>query len=458
VQKVTEGKGKALASGTAAGKVAEEAGAGAGGRLRRRRLQLGMRQSALARRLGISAAYLNLIEHDKRRIGGRLLTAAAAALEVPVAQLAQGAGGALVEALRAAAAAEPEAGEVETAQAEAMAAAWPGWAALVAAQASRIAAQEQALATLSDRLTHDPFLSESVHDVLSSVTAIRSTAGILSDDAALDAAWRARFHRNLYEDSQRLAESAQALVGYLDAAGHADRGLATPQEEAEAWFAARGWHVAELERPGTTPEAVLAEAPPASAAGRALLAGLLRRYGEDAAALPLEAFLRAVAECGRDPMVLARRLDAAPMRVFRRFAALPEDAAGAAGPVGLVLCDASGTLTFRRPLAGFDFPRYGAACPLWPLYRALGRPMQPVAARIERVGPLPRGFEAYALSCPSHPRGSAGPEVVEAAMLLFEAEGAGAAEAVGTSCRICARPDCPARREPSVLGGAAPAG
>lgn len=425
---------------------------GVGARIRRRRLDLGLTQRELARRLGISAAYLNLIEHDRRRIGGRLLNDAARALDIPSARLAQGAAGALVDDLRAAAAAEPDAADADPAQAEALAAAFPAWAGLIAAQARRIAAQGQAIATLSDRLTHDPFLSESVHDVLSSITAIRSAAGILRDEADLDAEWRARFHRNIYEDSRRLAESAQAMVGYLDAGASTRRGLPTPQEEAEAWFAGRGWHLPDLEGGPGDINAMLAEDGPESVSGRALVAQFLARYRDDAAALSLRDFVAAIRAVGPDPVRLAAWLGADPLMVFRRFAALPDEVMG---PVGLVMCDGSGTLTFRRPVAGFDLPRYGAACPLWPLYRALSRPMQPVFQKIERVGPLPRSFDAFALARPRYPGGSTGPEVIEAAMLLIEAPGgAGGADVqpVGTSCRICARADCPARREPSLLG------
>ncbi len=36
-------------------------------------MHLGLQQADLARTVGISAAYLNLIEHNRRRIGGKLL-------------------------------------------------------------------------------------------------------------------------------------------------------------------------------------------------------------------------------------------------------------------------------------------------------------------------------------------------------------------------------------------------
>ncbi|MGB5871554.1 MAG: helix-turn-helix transcriptional regulator, partial [Albidovulum sp.] len=40
-----------------------------GTRIRDRRLLLGQKQADLARKVGISPAYLNLIEHNRRRVG-----------------------------------------------------------------------------------------------------------------------------------------------------------------------------------------------------------------------------------------------------------------------------------------------------------------------------------------------------------------------------------------------------
>ena len=53
-----------------------------GTRIRDRRVMAGTKQSALAREIGISASYLNLIEHNRRRIGGKLLLDIAGALGV----------------------------------------------------------------------------------------------------------------------------------------------------------------------------------------------------------------------------------------------------------------------------------------------------------------------------------------------------------------------------------------
>ncbi|MBE0555254.1 MAG: helix-turn-helix transcriptional regulator, partial [Rhodobacteraceae bacterium] len=53
-----------------------------GSRLRERRLAAGLRQADLAALAGISGSYLNLIEHNRRRIAPDLLDRLAAALGV----------------------------------------------------------------------------------------------------------------------------------------------------------------------------------------------------------------------------------------------------------------------------------------------------------------------------------------------------------------------------------------
>jgi hypothetical protein len=58
-----------------------------GARVRELRRQAGLSQAELARRLEISPSYLNLIEHNKRRIAGALLRRTAAALDVAVDDL-----------------------------------------------------------------------------------------------------------------------------------------------------------------------------------------------------------------------------------------------------------------------------------------------------------------------------------------------------------------------------------
>ncbi|MBA4352093.1 MAG: XRE family transcriptional regulator [Rhodobacter sp.] len=425
-----------------------------GTRLRERRLALGLRQADVARETGVSASYLNLIEHNRRRVTPDLLEALAGVLGMPLAALREGAGGSLLQDLRAAVAAAGEGSGAELDRVEEFAGRFPGWAAALIALERRAAGLERAVEALNDRMTHDPHLSASLHEMLSAVSSVRSTAEILAEPGEIAPEWRERFQRNLFADSERLAAGSEALVAYLDGSEQAGvQGIAAPQEELEAWLAERGWHLPELEPGGAGPEAVLGEvAGLVSGGARVLARDWVARAVEEAAALPLavlEAEVAQAAPAGPDPLRIAQAAGLSVVAVMRRLALRPGAAAG------LVVCDGSGTMVFRKPAEGFAVPRFGAACPLWPIFAALGRPGSPVLADLVTVGRGARRFRALAWCDLRHPEGLGGVELREAAMLVWPVEGAvtgGMAVQVGTSCRVCARAGCPARREPSIMG------
>lgn len=422
-----------------------------GTRLRERRLALGLRQAEIAGKAGISASYLNLIEHNRRRVQGDVLAALAGALGVPVAQLAEGAEGGLADDLRAAAAAAEALGAegAEVTRLEEFAGRFPGWAAVVAALHGRMASLERAVEALNDRMTHDPHLSESLHEVLSALSSVRSTAAILAETEDIEAEWRERFHRNLHADSERMAAGAEALVAYLDGSeAAAEAGIAAPLEEMEAWLSGRGWRLPELED-GRSDVLQAEVARLASGAARALAGDWLAKAAEDAAAVPMAALEAAVEGGLPDPLRLAARFGVGAGVVFRRLALMPS------GRFGLVSCDASGTLLFRRPAEGFPVPRFGAACPLWPLYAALGHPGRAVQAELAVAGRAERRFHVLAHAELAYPEGFGGVEVRRAYMLMSPVQGATAVPGphvpVGPTCRICPREACPARREPSIV-------
>jgi len=428
-----------------------------GSRIRQYRMDLGVRQAELARQCGISPSYLNLIEHNRRKIGGALLNSVAAALSVDPATLSEGAGAALTGALDAVAGGFGSS-DIEIERSEDFAGRFPGWARLVTEQHARVSELERLVETLNDRLTHDPFLSASLHNVLSTVTAIRSTSGILAAGDDIEAEWQARFHRNLYEDSQRLAESTESLVGYLDAGGDADRTLSLPHDEVEAWLSEQDWRIEALEsdHEASAGEIVArGEQVLSSSAARALAMAFLERYRADAKALPGDALEEAVLAGERDPMRLAARFSVDLPCAMRRLATLPTRFFKAGLPPGLVICDGSGTLTFRKPVRGFEPPRFGAACAVWPLFQALHRPLTPVRSDMSLVGQDDVRFQAWSFATSEYLAGFDKPPVVESTMLLMPVlASVGEDDApyqVGTSCRICAIRDCPARREPSIL-------
>ena len=409
-----------------------------GSKLRARRIALGLRQGDVAQAAGVSASYLNLIEHNRRRVPTDVLARLAAALNDAPEAFADGGGGAALDDLRAVALAWPSA---ELARADEFAQRLPGWAEAVLAMHQRSLAQEAAIAAVNDRMSHDPHLSASLHEVLSAVASVRSTSVILAETDDLEPEWQARFMRNLDQDSARLAKGAEALVRYLDSGGQIDaQGSASPQEEVEVWASGLDWQIAKADIPS-------ALSAPARDMARALQADIRA----DHASLPDAAFRAAMAVHGPDPLAIANALNAAPFAAFRRLAFAPDLG------LGLVACDGSGTLVLRRAVAGFSLPRFGAACPLWPLFTALAHPMQAIETVVEVGAASPNAprFALRGFGMVSHPAGFGGPELRRAMMLIIPA-GAGAAPAlgVGATCRTCQRTPCPARREPSILAGA----
>ena len=185
---------------------------------------------------------------------------------------------------------------------------------------------------LSDRLAQDPHLSAALHEVLSVVSAIRSTAAILAEGEEIAPEWRVRFHANMHADAERLAAGAEALVAYLDASGEAEtQGSGAPQEEVEAWLQDLGWRLEGLEPgAGAAARAALEAGASglASGAARVLARRWLatgragRRGGADGAASG-----RAGAT-GPDPVRLADLFGVDVIVLFRRLALVPGRALG----------------------------------------------------------------------------------------------------------------------------------
>jgi len=424
-----------------------------GARIRERRRALGITQAALAARVGISPSYLNLIEHGKRRIGGRLLVRLARALEVEPAALTEGTEAVLLARLGEAAASTPGAG-AELSRSEEFAGRYPGFARLLAARQARVVELERTVAMLGDRIAHDPFLSRALHELLSTVTAIRAASAILTETDDIGADWQRRFQRNIHEDSARLAEAAEGLVAHLDAAETGGDGPApTPLETLFGWLEERGHHFPEIEADGAEaiPALVDGASAPAGAAARALARRHLARYAEAAVTLPMTAIAPALADLGAAPGALAAALRADPADVMFRLATMPE--AALPEPLGLLIVDGAGAVIHRRALPGFEVPRFGAGCPLWPVFEALGRPGSPVSATLEMPGPPAALFRAEAICRPRPPLEFDAPPVWEVLMLVRPSTAPVATRAVGSGCRICPREGCPARREPSILSG-----
>ena len=414
-------------------------GGARGSRIRARRLSLGLKQSAVARDCGISPSYLVLIEKGRRQIGGALLMRIAAVLDVPPARLTDGAPAGLLAELRAVPGA---AALVEEEPAEALAERHPGWAGLLAAQAARIRALERRLAEASDRLAHDPRLAEAVHELISAVAAIRSSASILAE-GALDENWRRRFLRNIREDAGRLAGGAEALTAWLERDGGGPASSdADPVAAASAWLARLP---AEALASGVGGGGGEGEGAPGGLAG-GIARAALDRFARDAELLPVGALSAAMEAAGGDPIAAAARLDLPEILVLRRLGVL-----GRGDGAGLILSDASGVPTLALVPDGFPLPRAGAACPNWPLHQVGG---DGAAAAVCAV----HGAEGQRWSCvaaarAARPGGLGAAPVVRSAMLVRPALSEPAERGIGPGCPLCPAERCAARREPFALSG-----
>ena len=420
----------------------------AGSRIREKRLDRGLRQAAVAETVGISASYLNLIEHNRRRIGGKLLADIARVLQVDPALLTDGADTRMLDQMKAAAASLSA--EVELTRTEELAARYPGWSALVAAQSRRIEGLQTQVQVLSDRISFDPQLAHALHEVISAVTAIRSSASILVGPEKLDADWQRRFHENIHNDSVRLAASSEALIAYLEAPKAEAEAAGTPAEQVQAYLTERGFHLDEIEN-GQTP-AELAEGSGLSEGAKALLQAHAAQYAQDASLMPLAEIETAIRAHGYEPAAIAQVFQVPFAAVLRRLASLPKE--NGHPPIGLAVCDAAGALRVFKTVAGFALPRSGGACPLWPVFSALSRPEQPLRLDVALPGQGGTRLRCYAIASAQPTQRFDVPPTVQSTMLVLPDPPEVAAEVlqVGISCRICPRTDCASRREPAMSG------
>jgi predicted transcriptional regulator/transcriptional regulator with XRE-family HTH domain len=431
-------------------------------------------QAGLAEKLGISASYLNLIEHDRRPLPAKLLLDLTRVFEVDLdAFRADGAEGALLSDLEEAFG-DPMFDEIDLTRDQLgdLASAAPGVAQgmlqLYRAYRSARAALDTLGARVSGELDQARIPSEEVNDLvekaLNHFPSIEAGAEALWRDAALDpndlsrglAAWLETKH-GVDVRVVTVAESGGALRRF----DPARRTLALAESLPPR---ARTFQLAhqvallgmkdELDRLTADPALTTDES-------RALARGVLANAFAGAALMPYERFLEAARRERYDVEVLGHRFRASFEQVCHRLTSLRRP--GAEGvPFHMARVDIAGNMSKRFSGDGIRFARFSGSCPRWNVHAAF---LTPGMIRVQ-LSRMPDGTTYFCFArTVTKDRGSyrtpqtvyalgMGCRVEHAAQLIYadgvDLDNLDAAVPIGVTCRLCERTDCQQRAFPSL--------
>jgi predicted transcriptional regulator/transcriptional regulator with XRE-family HTH domain len=433
--------------------------------VRRLRLERDLSQQALANQLGISASYLNLIEHDQRAVSGSLLIKLAETLHLDLAALSGAEERKLEVGLREVFC-DPLLGADAVPQAEitALAGSSPHAARAVLAlyRAWRVAREdalgialpsgrrvllpnEEARDFFDDRANHFPSLEEAADAIGAELNA---------PPAEMNHALAERLR-----SAHGLTVTVQPLEGVLRRFDPATRRLVlaeTLPRESRGFQMA--FHLALLETREAV-DAVLTDGAPSSAEAAMLIRVGLLNYVAGALLMPYAPFLAPARALRHDIEAMAARFGVSYEQTCHRLSTLQRpDARGV--PFFFLRVDPAGNVSKRFSAAGFPFARYGGSCPRWVVHTAFA---QPGEVRVQ-VAELPDGaaYLCFARTVVSpaarwrEPRPvyvvamgcslAHGREMAYADALDLERAKVG----IGLSCRLCDRPDCRSRAFPPL--------
>jgi predicted transcriptional regulator/transcriptional regulator with XRE-family HTH domain len=433
--------------------------------VRRLRVDRDLTQQALAARLGISASYLNLIEHDQRTVTASLLIKLAETLQADLATLSGNTERQLVGGLREVFA-DPLLGAEEVPESELMelAGAAPNAARAVLAlyRALRVAREDAGgIALPSGRRILLP--NEEARDVFDEhANHFPELEGAAEAIAAELAAPPHEMNHAVAERLRRvhgLTVTVQPLAGahrrYDPAAHSLGLSEALPRESRGFQMA---FQLALLEAREPVDAIVQSVAPSSPEAAMLIRIGLLN-YVAAALLMPYTPLLAASRELRHDITALAAHFGVSYEQACHRLSSLQRP--GARGiPFFFLRVDPAGNVSKRFSAAGFPFARYGGSCPRWVVHTAFARPgeiqvqvselpdgaaflcfARTVEAPASHWGE-PRPTHVIAMGCPV----TYAAEVVYADGLDLQRARVG----IGLSCRLCDRPDCRSRAFPPL--------
>ncbi len=433
--------------------------------VRRLRLERALTQQALATRLGISASYLNLIEHDQRGITAALLIRLAETLRVDLATLS-GSEERQIEAQLRETFGDPllNAETVPDADLAALAGGSPTAARAVLAlyRAWRVAREDSGgIALPSGRrlLLPTEETRDFFNDHANHFPKLEQAAEVLGAELA---AAPAEMNHAVAERLRRRHGLAVTVAPLEGALRRYDAAARTLQLSEMLPRESRGFHMAfqlALLEAREAMEAVTADRPASSPEAAALIRIGLLNYTAAALLMPYAMFAAAARTLRHDVDALAARFGVSFEQACHRLSSLQRT--GARGvPFFFLRVDPAGNVSIRFAGAGVPVARYGGSCPRWVVHTAFATPG---TLRVQ-VARLPDGatFLCFARTVtgaaarfgeppPVHVIAMGAP--IEAAAEIGYADGLDlerAAVGIGLSCRLCDRPDCRSRAFPPL--------
>jgi predicted transcriptional regulator/DNA-binding XRE family transcriptional regulator len=451
---------------------------GLGKRLRVLRTREGLSQAAMATRLGISASYLNLIEHDRRPISGNLLLTLAQRFDLDLRSLAASEDQKLVADLMEAFGDPLFEGQPVS-----------------ESDVREIVGTSPEVARAMVHLHHAYSAARGSADMLAEQVIDRQElAGIdrrgLSSEQVSDLIQRHNNHfPELEAEAERLWKDGRlesddlfgALAQHLDRAhgvsvrvvtvgempGAVRRYIPQKKELLISEVLRRGSRNFQLAYQvglidcAATLERLAQDVMLTSPDARALARVALANYFASAVLMPYEDYRKAAEELRYDLDLLGHRFRVSFEQSCHRLTTLHRK--GAKGVAfDMVRIDIAGNISKKFSATGIRLPRFGGLCPLWNVHAAF---LQPGVIHTQ-LSRLPDGtaFFSVARTVRKHRGGYRAPDVLyalglgcaveEARRLVyadgFDLENAAAATPVGVTCRICERLDCRARAFPSI--------
>lgn len=433
--------------------------------IRRLRGERGLTQQALAARLGISASYLNLIEHDQRAVTASLLIKLTETLGVDLAALSGSAERQLEAGLREVLSdpmlgleAVPEQ-EVATLAASAPNAARAMLALYRAWRVAREDASGVALPTGRRVLLPTEETRDFFHDRANHFPALEAAAEAIGRELG---ARPAEMNHAIAERLRRV-HGLTVLVGPLEGALRRHDAAARVLHLSETLpRESRGFQMAftlMLLEAREAVDAALAGAEPSTPEAAAMMRIGLLNYAAAALLMPYAPYLAAARELRHDIEALAARFGVSFEQAAQRLSTLQRE--GARGvPFFFLRVDPAGNVGKRFSAAGFPFARFGGSCPRWVVHEAFATPGRirvqvarlPDGATFLTVARSVQGPAAHWGDPPPVHVVAIGCDIARASELVY-ADGLdleAAAVGIGLSCRLCDRAECRSRAFPPL--------